>query len=865
MRTAPFYFILFVLCFTPVPAHSTPPSITMEWSHRQLALHTVDPAIPEGSLFVSFHSDQTINPVEPPVGLEYLTPSSWRLNLSWDDLDPFSIAFANEFEESTQVTVAYTPIMPLDPLLHELPVVHVISDPAHLWHPETGIYIFGLYDNCLQHGEEWERPATFQFFHGSNSPFISEQVGIRINGNYTRSFDQKSLRLYFDDYGAEDAVDFDFFGNPPASFQRLILRTGRFPGYCFNSVFAEGLFIDLGHLGSRSRDVCVYLNQEYWGFFTLRERIDSKFIEHTHDLDQSGYALIKDGSPVEGDSATWWSFLDSCGEDQDFASHQWFSTAIDNLDLDTFLDWLLINIFCASADNGGPNNVSLLRLGSGPWQFIMYDEDAICKDQNLAADFFRFFSVADEAEYDKYHPPIFFGPPANIIRWSAPFRGLMQNSEFKIQFKNRFEELMANEFSESALQARITEIGASQGTEMTRHLDRWGYWSNAYNSHLSQISAWVTQRRPFVMTQFDSFLESYRVPVELNQFYGNAQIDGTVQLNWRTQSEEDCSGFVLYRGTSPENMAPVASFETHSELVATGAIWQMAEYDFIDKTAGPDFPLYYQLARSDSDGLEEFLPWVLSIDPVFPPSPLRINEFLALNTNGIQDETGTCEDWVEIFNTSDEFVNLTGLYLSDNLAATTKWEFPSVTLEPGGFLLVWCDSDPNDGPLHTTFKLSASGEDIGLFGPLSQGNQLIDGYVFGPQSADVSEGRFPDGASKWTYFTNPTPGLSNLSFAPVQTPQSGPLALGPNHPNPFNPSTTIHFHLAHPAEVSIEMFDINGRKIRTLMTASTLASGHHQTIWNGCDDAGRALSSGTYFARAQAGDEQKTLKLSLIK
>ncbi len=100
--------------------------------------------------------------------------------------------------------------------------------------------------------------------------------------------------------------------------------------------------MDLGHLGSRSRDVAFYINGEYFGFYTLRERIDSHFIEHTHHLDVGGYTLIKDGSLVEGVSAEWWNFLDSCGDPQDFSSNQWFAHMEQNLDLESYLDWLLM-------------------------------------------------------------------------------------------------------------------------------------------------------------------------------------------------------------------------------------------------------------------------------------------------------------------------------------------------------------------------------------------------------------------------------------------------------------------------------------------------------------------------------------------
>ncbi len=441
----------------------------------------------------------------------------------------------------------------------------------------------------------------------------------------------------------------------------------------------------------------------------------------------------------------------------------------------------------------------------------------------------------------------------------------MQNSEFKILFKNRFEELMSSEFSEQALHNRLMEISANQTPEMVRHLPRWGLGAGEYNAFVNDVAAWLQQRLPIITTQFDSFLESYRVPVELSNFLGTDVSDESVRLNWRTESEEDCIGFNLYRGSSPDNMTMIATYETNNDLVASGAIWQMAEYDYQDDISGQNFPLFYQLAKVSTLEVEELLPWVLEINQLPPPPSLCINEFLAMNINGIQDETGTPEDWVEIFNTGNETVNLGGMYLTDNLQATTKWEFPAVSLEPGGFLLVWCDSDPENGPLHTTFKLNASGESIGIFDSFAGGNQLVDAIDFGLQTADISEGRTPDGGAQWTTYQNPTPGYSNTVISTVPSLQPAPFQLGPNHPNPFNPTTTIHFKMDHSAVISIHVYDINGRRIRTLVDSQIFSSGQYQTEWNGCDDHGKSLASGTYFARAITGNEHQVLKLSLIK
>lgn len=153
-----------------------------------------------------------------------------------------------------------------------------------------------------------------------------------------------------------------------------------------------------------------------------------------------------------------------------------------------------------------------------------------------------------------------------------------------------------------------------------------------------------------------------------------------------------------------------------------------------------------------------------------------INEILASNSTGITDEAGQHEDWVELYNAGTSPVDVGGMHLTDDLGQPTKWKIPTTnpaktTIQPGGFLLFWCDGEPAQSILHTNFKLSASGEDIGLFG--ANGNQ-IDAISFGPQTANISYGRSTDGGGNFQFFTTPTPLATNAgtpggSFAAAPT------------------------------------------------------------------------------------------------
>jgi hypothetical protein len=92
---------------------------------------------------------------------------------------------------------------------------------------------------------------------------------------------------------------------------------------------------------------------------------------------------------------------------------------------------------------------------------------------------------------------------------------------------------------------------------------------------------------------------------------------------------------------------------------------------------------------------------------------------------------------------------------------------------------------------------------------------------------------------------------------PGRPPQA--FALSQNYPNPFNAQTTIQYSLSNPSDVTIDIFDILGRKIETLAERIKPA-GSHQAIW---DASGH--SSGIYFYRIKAGDKVETNKMVLMK
>ncbi len=125
-----------------------------------------------------------------------------------------------------------------------------------------------------------------------------------------------------------------------------------------------------------------------------------------------------------------------------------------------------------------------------------------------------------------------------------------------------------------------------------------------------------------------------------------------------------------------------------------------------------------------------------------------ISELLADNVNGIKDEDGDRQDWVELYNSGDVAVNLDGWWLTDKTNNVAEWRIPSVSIPSKGTLFIWAsgkDRSNPAAPLHTNFSLSKDGEYLGLYKPDPTNGLPVLVDAFSPKfpalPPDVSYGR----------------------------------------------------------------------------------------------------------------------------
>ncbi|MBL04590.1 MAG: hypothetical protein CMJ99_03020 [Planctomycetes bacterium] len=155
---------------------------------------------------------------------------------------------------------------------------------------------------------------------------------------------------------------------------------------------------------------------------------------------------------------------------------------------------------------------------------------------------------------------------------------------------------------------------------------------------------------------------------------------------------------------------------------------------------------------------------LLSVDFVSAQG-LLITEFQAFNESTIQDEDNEYTDWIEIFNSGEDAVNLNGYYLTDSVEELSKWQFPAVTLQPGRFLVVFASGKDRRNPaseLHTNFSIERNGGEI-LVLITPDGSSVVSGYTEIPeQIEDASYGMATD-----SVFTDPIgEGAALRAFVP---------------------------------------------------------------------------------------------------
>jgi len=168
---------------------------------------------------------------------------------------------------------------------------------------------------------------------------------------------------------------------------------------------------------------------------------------------------------------------------------------------------------------------------------------------------------------------------------------------------------------------------------------------------------------------------------------------------------------------------------------------------------------------------------------------LYINEFMASNATTLCDSFGNYSDWIELYNSTDTDMDISGFGISDNLSQPMKYRFPDgTTIAAKGYLVVFCSGNEGmqNGELHAPFGLRSYGEDVVI---ANRAGRIIDSYSFKNQETDVSMARIPDGAGEFQSNSQPSPGYPNTGAGYSAFDAANRLPLGGVYISEFGGST----------------------------------------------------------------------------
>ena len=412
----------------------------------------------------------------------------------------------------------------------DIKIISLVLDGDSLFDYENGIYVMGkVYDdwmasdpeaknagsweikgNFSQKGREWEREVLFQLIENNGAFGIEQNMGMRIMGTATRTYYQKSFRLYArEEYGAKrleypliTGLTTDNGEQPLQKFKTFILRNGGNDNYftLLRDPYVQALLPDRDFSTQGSEPCIVFINGEYWGIYSITEDYSDDYIEDNYGVDSKNTIIVKnmvndepkvdEGEPTdielykELEGSIYW---------RDFTEIEHYDWISENVDIQNLIDYMAVLLYIDNSDGAfNGNNWRIWRAretapeneyADGRWRFMLYDND------------FALAFRPDEGGAEKN--------TLEQIRnidwgWGLLFNKLMQNDEFKAQFINTFMDLRNTSFRpENALET-LEEMKSAIAPYIAEQYRRNG-------------PGWVTQMTDDEMEQrFENELDNIR-------------------------------------------------------------------------------------------------------------------------------------------------------------------------------------------------------------------------------------------------------------------------------------------------------------------------------------------------------------------
>lgn len=742
----------------------------------------------------------------------------------------------------------------------ELPVLTIATDPDNFFSDETGIYVEGtngIPGYCRSTprnwNQDWERPVALEFFEKNRNEGFSINAGVKIGGGCTRLYDQKSLDIYFRGEYGTSRLEYKLFEDKNITeFNRLSLRNGGQDWYraMVRNAFIQSSLRNNMDLGYQAfKPVVVFLNGEYWGIHMLREKQNEDFLESNYGYKAEEIDILKNRFTVnEGSNDHYVAMLDFI-EENDLTISENYEWVSKQMDIEQYIDYQIAQIYIANGDWPG-GNIRFWRpqQPDAKWRWIMYDVDMSMNSHGRGTADYNSLVAATTSSSEYYN-----NPP-----WSTfLLRSLLKNEEFKNKFIQRSSIHMQFTFEPTRLEAFLDSTTSLIESEVPRHMDRWKksfrLGKSNWEQHVELIRSFIYERPE--NNRWDLYY--YFDLIRLNKLQTNVEPAGAGLVRVEDFRTDTTNGVLLYNSI-PSDISAHAN--PGYEFVGWSGVLDHSTNDStITITSNTSVTAHFK--RKD-----------------ITETSIVINEI-----NYRSSDTFNPQDWVEFYNNSSSAIDISGWYFSDS-DDTHKFIFANGTvLASNQYLVLTRDStlfkglfpDVKNRVGDMDFGLSGDGELVRLFD--SSGN-IIDELTYNdklpwPVEADgggatialTNPGFDNSDGSNWAAsFNGGTPGRSNADVLVsneeddlVSLPKS--IQLYQNYPNPFNPTTTIKFALNKPADVSINVYNIQGQLVAKVLNERK-STGEFTVNFNA-----ETLASGVYFYRLSALGQTITKKFTIIK
>lgn len=357
--------------------------------------------------------------------------------------------------------------------------VYLTINPEDFFSYEKGIYVPGKewdaqafkkqaawWDrpaNYHQRGKSWEREGSISY---GNKKANAHPVKIRVNGNATRAYAQKSLRIYpgnkkeklFPNWTNQE-------GNRVIQYAAILRNGGNDWTKClFRDVLIQEIIKDLNVFVQPGKPVSLYINGEYWGIHNLRPRIDEKHLAAVYATKKKGVAIIEgktlQKNKTDEGAIDFKALLDKVKSADPTPGN--FEHIGEQLDVPGFIDYLIVQTFFSNAD-WPRNNVELFRISRSyalrKWRFMLTDLDYGFGYSGLKAavtkDMFTHIATTKNTLIEEL------------------LGGLMRFDAFPTLLAERWELLKNKTLSTENLLEQIDAFEMKYAPHMPAHIARW--------------------------------------------------------------------------------------------------------------------------------------------------------------------------------------------------------------------------------------------------------------------------------------------------------------------------------------------------------------------------------------------------------